>query len=105
MIYQQVNDLPEDLPEDHITTPGQRRSSRRQRTEMIYQQVNDLPEDLPEDHITTPGQRRSSRRQRTTNYKDQDDEDLNLVPGPLLQENIQELSSDDTVNMLRFLLS
>ena len=79
------------------------RRYRRQRTEMIYQQVNDLPEDLPEDHITTPGQRRSSRRQRTTNYKDQDDKDLNLVPGPLLQENIQELeeiSSDDTVNML-----
>ena len=62
---------------------------------------------LPEDHNTTPGQSRSSRRKRTINYNDQDDEDLDLVPSPLLQENnheFEELGSDDTVNMLVFLL-
>ena len=79
--------------------PVPSRRSRRQSG-----QGNDPPEDL----ITAPRQSRSSRRQRTINYNDQDVEDLNLVPGPLLQENNQELealSSDDTVNMPRFLLN
>ena len=71
------------LPDDH--NPSRR--SRR------------LNEDLPEDRTTAPGQSMNSRRKRMINYNDQDDEDLDLVPGPLLQENNQ-----DTVNMPSFLL-
>ena len=96
------------LPDDHIPS----RRSTRQRSTGNCAQINNLPddhnpsrrsrrlnEDLPEDRTTAPGQSRNSRRKRMINYNDQDDEDLDLVPGPLLQENNQ-----DTVNMLSCLL-
>ena len=102
----QINNLPDDhipsrrstrqrstnnLPDDHNPSRRPRRLNDRQ--------ADDLPEDLYGGHTTAPGQSRRSRRQRTINYNDQDDEDVDLVPGPLFQENNQ-----DTVNMLSFLL-